>query len=65
MILSSADFVFKFIFFEKKFEEHKQSVEQFGSRSGPTFCRASSGSKLFAMVIYADAIVAASKEQLQ
>ena len=27
------------------------SVQQFGSRSGPTFCRAWSGSKLFAKVI--------------
>ena len=26
--------------FEKFFQEYDQSVKQFGSRSGPTFCRA-------------------------
>ena len=30
---------------------YHQSVKQFGSRSGPTFCRAYSGSKLFAKII--------------
>ena len=48
--LSSADF-FKIDFFKKKFQEHYQSVKQFGPRSGPTFCRSRSGSKLFAKVI--------------
>ena len=43
--LSSADF------FEKKFREYNLSVKQIGSRSGPTFCRAWSGSKLFSKVI--------------
>ena len=42
---------FKFNFFEKFFQEYYQSVKQFGSRSDPTFCRAWSGSKLFAKVI--------------
>ena len=31
---------FKINFFEKFFPEYHQSVKQFGSRSGPTFCRA-------------------------
>ena len=31
---------FKIIFFEKFFWEYHQSVKQFGSSSGPTFCRA-------------------------
>ena len=30
---------FIIIFSEKFFQEHDQSVKQFGSRSGPTFCR--------------------------
>ena len=30
---------FKIYFFKKFFWEHYQSVRQFGSRSGPTFCR--------------------------
>ena len=39
---------FKIFFFSKKiFQEHYQSVKQFGSRSGPTFCRSWSGSELF------------------
>ena len=38
-------------FIKKNFKEHYQSVKQFGSRSGPTFCRPWSGSKLFAKVI--------------
>ena len=37
--------------FSKKFiQEHNQSVKQFGSRSGPTFCRAWSGSNQFVKV---------------
>ena len=39
---------FKINFFQKFFQEHYQSVKLFGSRSGPTFCRSWSGSKLFA-----------------
>ena len=31
--------LFKINFFKKFFHEHYQSVKQFGSRSGPTFCR--------------------------
>ena len=38
-------------FFKNFFQEYHQSVKQFGFRSGPTFCRAWSGSKLFAKVI--------------
>ena len=37
--------------FKNIFQEYHQSVKQFGSRSGPTKCRAWSGSKLFAKVI--------------
>ena len=37
MFLSSAEF-FQMNFFEKFFQEYHQSVKQFGSRSGPTFC---------------------------
>ena len=44
-------FFFKINFFEKLFQEHNQSVKQFGSRSGLTFCQAWSASKLFAKVI--------------
>ena len=33
------------------FFQYHRGVKQFGSRSGPTFCRAWSGSKLFAKVI--------------
>ena len=29
---------FKFNFFEKLFQEYHLSVEQIGSRTGPTFC---------------------------
>ena len=47
--LSSVDF-FKINFFEKFFQKYHQSVKQFESRSGPTFCWASSGSKMFAKV---------------
>ena len=32
--------LFKINFLEKFFQEYYQSVKQFGSRSGPTFCRA-------------------------
>ena len=42
---------FKLNFFKKFFQEHYQSVKQFGSRSGPTLCWAWSGSKLFAKII--------------
>ena len=38
-------------FFKKISQEYHQSVKQSGSRSGPTFCRAWSGTKLFAKVI--------------
>ena len=31
---------FKIYFFEKLLQEYHQSVNQIGSRSGPTFCRA-------------------------
>ena len=44
-------YFFKINFFEKFFQEHYQSDKQFGSRSGPTFWRSCSGSKLFAKVI--------------
>ena len=50
IFLSSADF-FMINFSEKSFQEYDQSVKQFGSRSGQTFCRALPGSKLFAKVI--------------
>ena len=42
---------FKMNFFKKIFQEHYQSVKQFGSRSGPMFCQSWSGSKLFAKVM--------------
>ena len=45
---------FKINLFKKLFQEHYQGVKQFGSRSGPTFCRSWSGFKLFAKVISAD-----------
>ena len=44
-------FFFKINFFKKLFQEYHFSVKQIGSRSGLTFCRAWSGSKLFAKVI--------------
>ena len=47
--LSSADFIQNQL--EKLFQENRQSVNQFGSRPGPTFCRAWSGPKRFAKVI--------------
>ena len=37
-LLSSADF-FQNQLFQKKNQDYHQSVKQFGSRSGPTFCR--------------------------
>ena len=40
---------FKINIFKKFFGEYRQRVKQFGFRSGLTFCRARSGSKLFAM----------------
>ena len=43
-------FFFKINFFEKFFQEYDQSVNQFASRSGLTFCWAWSGSKLLAKV---------------
>ena len=42
---------FKMNFFKKFFQEHYQSVKQFGSRSGPMFCLSRSGSKLLAKVM--------------
>ena len=53
-------FYFIFFFFKKKkkkkkkkkiLQEYHQSAKQFESRSGPTFCRVWSGSKLFAKFI--------------
>ena len=41
----------KLTFSKKFFQEHNQSVKQFGSRSEPMLCRSWSGSKLFAKVI--------------
>ena len=38
----------KINFFEKFFQKYHLSVKQIGSRSGPTFCQAWSGSNLFA-----------------
>ena len=42
---------FKINFFKIFFQKHYQSVKQFGSRPGLTFCLSWSGSKLFAKVI--------------
>ena len=52
-LLSYEYFFFKITFQNKKkiFQEYHKSVEEFWSRSGPIFCRAWSGSKLFAKVI--------------
>ena len=44
-------FFFLIKLYKKSFGIYHQSVKQFGSRSGPMFCRAWSGSKLFAKVI--------------
>ena len=49
--LSFMGFLLKSNFFKEILQEYHQSVKQFGSRSGPTFCWAWSGSKLFAKVI--------------
>ena len=49
--LSSADVLFKTNFFERKNQEYHQSVKQFGSRSSPILCRASSESNLFTKII--------------
>ena len=49
-----SDFFSKQSCFKKIFQEHYQSVKRFGSRSGPTFCRSWSGSKLFAKGLSAD-----------
>ena len=53
----------KFPFKKKIFPEHYRSVKWFGSRSGPTFCRSWSGSKLFAKVISRWQEAAKRKEQ--
>ena len=42
---------FQYSLFQKIVQEHYQSVKRFGSRSGPTFCRSWSESKLFAKVV--------------
>ena len=44
-------FFSKLTFFEKLFQEYHLSVKQIGSRSGPMFCQALSGSKFFAKVM--------------
>ena len=51
LLVSSADFLKKNNFFKIFFHEHNQHVKQFGSRPGPTYCLAVSGSKLFTKVI--------------
>ena len=61
--LSSADF-FQNKPFKKFFLEHYQSVKQFGSRSGTTFCRSSSESKLFALGYEQTTKFPASKERV-
>ena len=43
---------FQIDFFEKFFQEYHLSDRQIGSRSGPAFCWACSGSNLFTKVIY-------------
>ena len=49
--LGNVSFFSKSTFFEKYCQDYHQCVKQIGSRSGPTFCRALSGSKLFAEVV--------------
>ena len=49
-ILPSAIF-FKINFIRKLIQEYHRSDKQFGSKSGPIFCRAWSESKLFAKII--------------
>ena len=46
-------FFFQINVFKNDFQEYHQSVKRFGSRSGLTFCRFWSGSKLFAIKIAA------------
>ena len=48
--LSSADFFLNKHFEKKFFQENYQTVKQFVSRPGMTFCQAWSESKLFAKV---------------
>ena len=50
LLLSSADF-FKISILKIIIQEHYQSVKQFGSKSGPTFCRSRFGSKQVAKII--------------
>ena len=50
LLLSSADFFQNLLFQNKSFRNTIRVSNSFGSRSGPTFCRALSGSKLFANV---------------
>ena len=51
VFFSSASFLSsKSTFFVKSFREYHQNVKQFGYTSGPTFCWAWAGSKLFAKV---------------
>ena len=52
-------------FFKNIFQEYHQIVKQFGSRSGPTFCLAWSGSKLFAGVISRWQKFATSRERVK
>ena len=42
---------FKIALISQFFQEHVKGVERFGFKSGPTFCRSGSGTKLFAKVI--------------
>ena len=49
-IIPSQFIIVIFYSLDAGFFQYHQSVKQFGSRSGPTFCRARSGSKLFAKV---------------
>ena len=60
--LTADFFFFKINFFEKDFRVYLLSVKQFGIRSGPTFCRPSSVSKLFAQKLSADLMTLAGKE---
>ena len=53
---------FKINVFQKFFQEHYQSVKQFGSRSGPMFCWSLSGSKLFAKVISRQQVTTGKEE---
>ena len=51
MLFLLSAYCLKISFFKNFFQEHYQSIERFGSRSGPTFCQCWSGSKLFVKVI--------------